>query len=116
MKFEKIKKKFGDEGVGLVAKELFGVEGARVAKVLIEQGAEGLEKFLKKMDQQASITQRIEQKTSTLASSLESLGGVWDSAVGSFGSAFASDIKSLSNDLQGFIENTLTPLSMNIKL
>lgn len=109
MKFEKIKKKFGDEGVGLVAKELFGVEGARVAKVLIEQGAEGLEKFLKKMDQQASITQRIEQKTSTLASSLESLGGVWDSAVGSFGSAFASDIKSLSNDLQGFIENTLTP-------
>lgn len=56
------------------------------------------------MDQQASITQRIEQKTSTLASSLESLGGVWDSAVGSFGSAFASDIKSLSNDLQDLLK------------
>lgn len=103
-KFKKIKDKYGEEGMGLVAKELFGVEGARVAKVMIEQGEEGLANFLKKMDEQASLQDRINQKTATLGSALESLGGAWDSAVGSIGSIFAEDIKGFAKDIQETIE------------
>lgn len=108
-KFEKIRQKYGDEGVGLVAEELFGIEGGRLADILAQKGAKGLDEMIAKMREQASLQERIKLKTATLSSALESLGGVWENAVGAFGSAFAGDIKSLANDLQGFIENTLTP-------
>ena len=108
-KFEKIRQKYGDEGVGLVAEELFGIEGGRLADILAQKGAKGLDEMLVKMREQASLQDRIKLKTSTLSAALESLGGVWENAVGAFGSAFAGDIKSLANDLQGFIEDTLTP-------
>ena len=108
-KFEKIRQKYGDEGVGLVAEELFGIEGGRLADILAQKGSKGLDEMLVKMREQASLQDRIKLKTSTLSAALESLGGVWENAVGAFGSAFAGDIKSLANDLQGFIEDTLTP-------
>lgn len=108
-KFEKIRAKFGDEGVGLVAEELFGIEGGRLADILAKKGKQGLEGMLTKMREQASLQERIAQKTKTLGAALEALGGVWESAVGSFGSAFAEDIKAFANIAQRFIENTLTP-------
>lgn len=108
-KFEKIRQKYGDEGVGLVAEELFGIEGGRLADILAQKGAKGLDEMIAKMREQASLQERIKLKTAILSSALESLGGVWENAVGAFGSAFAGDIKSLANDLQGFIEDTLTP-------
>lgn len=108
-KFEKIRQKYGDEGVGLVAEELFGIEGGRLADILAQKGAKGLDEMIAKMREQANLQERIKLKTSTLSSALESLGGVWENAVGAFGSVFAGDIKSLANDLQGFIEDTLTP-------
>mgnify|MGYP000532628212 CR=1 FL=1 len=37
-KFEKISSKYGDEGVGLVAEELFGIEGGRLADILAQKG------------------------------------------------------------------------------
>lgn len=114
-KFQKIKEKYGAEGAGLVAKELFGVEGARVAKVMMEQGEEGLAKFLKKMDEQASLQDRIAQKTSTLSAALESLGGVWESAVGNIGGIFAEDIKNAAKWLQTFLEEGLIPFIANNK-
>ncbi|MDE4006279.1 hypothetical protein NUS58_04610 [Glaesserella parasuis] len=49
------------------------------------------------------------KKTKTLGAALEALGGVWDSAVGTFGSAFADDIKQFASIAQDFIENSLTP-------
>lgn len=108
-KFEQIRKKFGDEGVGLVAEELFGIEGGRLADILAQKGVAGLNEMLEKMRAQASLEDRIAQKTKTLSSALEALGGVWESAVGTFGSAFADDIKSFANTAQNFIEGTLTP-------
>ncbi|MDD0823761.1 phage tail tape measure protein [Mannheimia sp. AT1] len=103
-KFEKIRKKFGDEGAGLVAEELFGIEGGRLADILAQKGAKGLEEMLTKMREQASLQERIKQKTATLGSALESLGGVWETAVGEIGSVFAQDIKDLAKWLQGAIE------------
>lgn len=114
-KLDKIRQKFGDEGAGLVAEGLFGVEGKRLALLLAEKGSKGLQDFLDKMQAQASLEERIAQKTKTLSSSLEQLGGVWESAVGTFGSAFAEDIKNFATSAQGFIENTLQPWLENNK-
>ncbi|MCT8728533.1 phage tail tape measure protein [Glaesserella parasuis] len=108
-KFEKIRAKYGDKGVDLVANELFGIEGGRLADILAQKGKKGLEEMLTKMREQASLQERINQKTATLGAALEQLGGVWESAVGTFGSAFAQDIKEFANVSQAFIENTLTP-------
>ncbi|MFZ7215743.1 phage tail tape measure protein [[Pasteurella] aerogenes] len=103
-KFEKIRKKFGDKGVGLVAEELFGIEGGRLADILAQKGSKGLEEMLTKMREQASLQERIKVKTATLSSALESLGGVWESAVGNMGSVFADDIKQWAKGLQESIE------------
>ncbi|WP_455482960.1 phage tail tape measure protein [Haemophilus parahaemolyticus] len=108
-KFEKIRKKYGDEGVGLVAEELFGIEGGRLADILAQKGAKGLDEMIAKMREQASLQERIKLKTATLSSALESLGGVWENAVGSLGSVFAGDIKAWANSLQDGIEK-YTPL------
>lgn len=108
-KFEKIRAKFGDEGVGLVAEELFGIEGGRLADILAKKGKKGLEDMLVKMREQASLQERIAEKTKTLGAALESLGGVWDAAVGTIGSAFAEDIKDFAKWATAFIENDLTP-------
>ncbi|MDD7545228.1 phage tail tape measure protein [Actinobacillus porcinus] len=103
-KFEKIKAKFGEEGAGMVAEEIFGTEGRRVAMILSQQGKEGLDGMLKKMREQASLQDRINQKTSTLGSALEALGGAWETAVGEVGSVFAEDIKGLAKDIQSAVE------------
>lgn len=103
-KFEKIRKKFGDKGVGLVSEELFGIEGGRLADILAQKGQKGLDEMLTKMRDQASLQDRINQKTGTLGSALEALGGAWETAVGSIGSVFAEDIKGFAKGLQTSIE------------
>lgn len=108
-KLQKIRAKFGDQAAQDVADAMFGTEGKRVALLLGEKGTTGLQDFLQKMKDQASIEERVAQKTKTLGSALESLGGAWESAVGNIGSVFADDIKSGAKALQGFVEDTLTP-------
>ena len=108
-KLEIIRKKFGDQAAEDVADAMFATEGKRVATLLGQQGTKGLQDFLQKMKDQASLEERVAQKTKTLGSALESLGGAWESAVGNIGSVFADDIKSGAKALQGFVEDTLTP-------
>ncbi|WFF39596.1 phage tail tape measure protein [Moraxella nasibovis] len=108
-KLEKVREKFGDEGVLAVTKDLFGDSGGRLAAILSENGKEGLAKTLKEMEEQASLQERINVKTRTLSSILESLQGVWSTAVGAFGEAFADDIKSASKWAMDFIDNSITP-------
>ncbi|HDL1395182.1 TPA: phage tail tape measure protein [Mannheimia haemolytica] len=103
-KFEKIRKKFGDKGVGLVAEELFGIEGGRLADILAMKGQKGLDEMLSKMREQASLQDRINLKTNTLGAALESLGGAWETFVGDIGSVFAEDIKGFSKGLQSAVE------------
>lgn len=103
-KFEQIRAKFGDKGVGLVAEELFGIEGGRLADILAQKGQKGLDEMLTKMREQASLQDRINIKTSSLGAALESLGGAWETAVGSIGGVFAEDLKGLSKGIQSAVE------------
>ena len=103
-KLQKIRAKFGDQAAQDVADAMFGTEGKRVALLLGEKGTAGLQDFLQKMKDQASLEERVAQKTKTLGSALESLGGAWESAVGNVGSVFADDIKSFSKSLQEAVE------------
>lgn len=114
-KFEVIRQKFGEEGAALVSEELFGMEGGRLADILSQKGKAGLDEMLAKMREQASLQDRINQKTATLGSALESLGGVWENAIGTIGSAFAEDIKAMANTAQDLIENSLQPFLENNK-
>lgn len=114
-KFEEIRKRFGDEGASLVASEIFGEEGVRLANILAQQGTKGLDQMLVKMREQASLQERIKIKTATLGSALESLGGVWENAVGTIGSAFADDIKNWADSLQTFIEGPFQSFIENNK-
>ena len=103
-KLQKIRAKFGNQAAQDVADAMFGTEGKRVALLLGEKGTAGLQDFLQKMKDQASLEERVAQKTKTLGSALESLGGAWESAVGNVGSVFADDIKSFSKSLQEAVE------------
>ena len=103
-KLQKIRAKFGDQAAQDVADAMFGTEGKRVALLLGEKGTAGLQDFLQKMKDQASLEERVAQKTKTLGSALESLGGAWESAVGNVGSIFADDIKSFAKSLQEAVE------------
>ncbi|WP_315568783.1 phage tail tape measure protein [Haemophilus parahaemolyticus] len=103
-KLEIIRKKFGDQAAEDVADAMFATEGKRVATLLGQQGTKGLQDFLQKMKDQASLEERVAQKTKTLGSALESLGGAWESAVGNVGSVFADDIKGFAKSLQEAVE------------
>lgn len=103
-KLQKIRAKFGDQAAQDVADAMFGTEGKRVALLLGEKGTAGLQDFLQKMKDQASLEERVAQKTKTLGSALESLGGAWESTVGNVGSVFADDIKSFAKSLQEAVE------------
>ena len=107
--FNKIRAKYGDKGVMDVSDALFGQEGGRVAQILGQAGLSGFDAFQQKMDQQASLQDRIKVKTSTLASSLEQLGGVVENAAAEFGSVFAPDINKFAISAQNVIENVIAP-------
>lgn len=56
-------------------KLMFGVEGARPAQILVQKGYEEYQKALKKIEDQADIETRINEKMTTFAAKLEALGG-----------------------------------------
>ena len=107
--FAKIKAKYGEKGVMDISNAMFGSEGDRVADILIQGGIKGFDEMTAKMDAQASLSDRIKVKTSTLSSALEALGGAAENAAAVFGSVFGADIKSAAQALQGFVENGLQP-------
>lgn len=104
-----IKEKFGGEGVSLVSNALFGQENGDLAKLISQVGVEGYQKNLQLMREQADLNMRIAERTSTLSSALEQLGGVAENTFGVFGGVFKDDIRAFANTAQDFIENTLEP-------
>lgn len=113
--FAKIKAKYGEKGVMDISNAMFGSEGGRVADILIQSGVKGFDEMTAKMDAQASLSDRIKVKTSTLSSALEALGGAAENAAAIFGSVFGPDIKAAAQSVQGFVENSLQPLLENNK-
>lgn len=107
--FAKIRAKYGEKGVMDISNAMFGSEGGRVADILIQSGIKGFDEMAAKMDAQASLSDRIKVKTSTLSSALESLGGAAENAAAIFGSVFGADIKAAAQSLQNLVENGLQP-------
>ena len=91
--FGKVRARFGDKGVMDVADALFGQEGGRVASILGQAGLGGFDAMIAKMDQQASLEDRIKVKTGTLSGAIEALGGMAENAAAKFGEVFAPDLK-----------------------
>ena len=113
--FAKIRTKFGDQGVMDAADALFGQEGGRVAAIMGQAGLAGFDAMTAKMDNQASLQDRIKVKTDTLSSAIEALGGVAENTAAKFGGIFAEDIKSFANTAQSLIENWIVPFVENNK-
>lgn len=108
-KFDVVRKKLGDEEALLAMRQMFGEQGGRVAKILAQQGVEGLTQALADMDGQADKTMRITEKTSTLSAAFEQLEGVATLLSGTLGETLRESLLWLSTSLQGFIEDTLQP-------
>lgn len=111
--FGKIRARFGDQGVIDVADAIFGQEGGRVASILGQAGLSGFDGMIAKMDQQASLEDRIRVKTDNLSAAMESLGGVAENAAAAFGEVFAPEIKAAAIWLQVFLDNTVLPFIKN---
>ena len=114
-KFDVVRKKLGDEEALLAMRQMFGEQGGRVAKILAQQGVEGLTQALADMDEQADKTMRITEKTSTLSAAFEQLEGVATLLSGTIGETLRDSLLWLSTNLQDFIENTLQPFVNNNK-
>lgn len=84
-KLKTIKEKLGDKAAMDVAEAMFGAEAGRPAMIIAEQGMKGFQEAQKKMEDQASLDDRIKK-------TLESTRNTWDSLTGSvenFGAAAA---------------------------
>jgi phage tail tape measure protein, TP901 family len=107
--FGQIRAKYGDKGVMDVADAMFGQEGGRVASILGQAGLKGFDAMTAKMEQQASLDDRIKVKTGTLSASIEALGGTVENTAASFGEVFAPDIKAFAEQAQNTIDQYVMP-------
>ena len=113
--FGKVRAKFGDQGVMDVADAIFGQEGGRVASILGQGGLTSFDAMIAKMDNQASMQDRITVKTSTLTSTVEQLGGVVENTAAQFGEVFAPDIQAFAQSAQALTEGWIVPFIANNK-
>lgn len=111
----KVKSKFGAQGAMDVSDAIFGQEGGRVASVLGQSGLAGFDAMITKMDNQASLQDRINVKTGTLSSTIEQLGGVTENTAAQFGEVFAPEVKSFAESAQSMIEGFIVPFIANHK-
>jgi hypothetical protein len=84
--------------------KLFGEEGARVAKVI---AAGGYAEMVKKMEAQASMQQRINNALGTLGNLWEAATGTFTNAMVAFATAYAPELKALTERINGLSEKLL---------
>ncbi|HGO5816115.1 TPA: phage tail tape measure protein [Mannheimia haemolytica] len=87
-----------------------------VISTLLEKGKAGYEEFARKMEEQASLKQRVDAQLSTLAN-------IWDAATGTFtnlmagiGAAIAPKLKELANRFGEISEKVLSWVNANPEL
>lgn len=114
-KFDVIRQKLGDEEALLAMRQMFGEQGGRVAKILAQQGVEGLRQALGDIAGQADMQDRIAEKTSTLAAAFEQLEGVSTAVSGAIGETLREDLLKWAAIAQTFVEETLQPWLENNK-
>lgn len=81
-KLQLIRAKLGDKAALEVADAMFGAEAGRPALILAQKGVAGYRDALQKMEQQASLTDRIARTT-------QSARNTWDALTGSIENALA---------------------------
>lgn len=93
-----------------VLNKLFGVEAGRPASIMITKG--GLAAFNEskaRLDEQAEMGPRIQQKTATLASKEEALQGTWENTKAAAAGPLAQGKKSTMDWLNGLLGDTVQP-------
>lgn len=89
----------------LVIEQLFGAESSGLANMLVDMGPEGLHKQMSSIDEQASITQRLNIQLETLNSRAEALAGTFENLLAAMGKQLgnnvAKPVTSGLNDVSG---------------
>lgn len=89
----------------LVIEQLFGAESSGLANLLVDMGPEGLHKQMSSIDDQASITQRLNIQLETLNSRAEALAGTFENLLAAMGKQLGNDVAkpaaSWLNDVSG---------------
>lgn len=82
--------------------QLFGDEAGRPAQVMIQKGLEEYRNNLLKLDQQASLDDRITEKMNTFASKLEALGGTIENVMARMATPLGNASKPLLDGANNF--------------
>lgn len=114
-KLKTIKEKLGAEKALTVANDMFGMEGGRTAMIIAEKGSQGLKDNLQKMREQASLQERMAEKSKTLSNAWESMTGTITNGMASVGEIFAGDLQNFFTSANAFISDTLVPWVQNNK-
>jgi len=77
----------------VVLKRLFGEQGMRPAKLLLEKGVAGLDEMLKRMEQQADMQTRINKILETHKQKWDALSGTIENTIAYFGGATAKALQ-----------------------
>lgn len=103
-KLEQIKKsKYGERGALLVSEQLFGAEASRPAMIIASRGVEGYQRNLQIMREQASLQQRLAEKSKTLSNSWEAVTGTAANLAATLGGVFGDDLKGWFKSANEFI-------------
>jgi hypothetical protein len=108
-KFKLIEAKYGQKGKSIVADALFGTEASRPAMLLAEYGWDGYQKALARMDDQASLDERMKTKLLTLKSKEEAAGGTWENTKAAAARGFGEGKKKTLDAINDFLSNTVQP-------
>lgn len=93
---EKLKPLSDQDRIRVLTK-MFGIEAARPASIMVQQGVEGYRKSLGRLESQADIEERIATKTSTLSSAQDALSGTWENTKASAAKGIGEVEKALLN-------------------
>ncbi|AXF86639.1 hypothetical protein DTO96_102394 [Ephemeroptericola cinctiostellae] len=108
-KLKIIKDKLGEKAAINVAGEVFGTEAAGAAMIIAEKGTKGLAENKQRMDEQASMQERMAEQSKSLKTIWESLTGTALNLAASLGSVFGDDLKEGFKSANDFVGNTLMP-------
>lgn len=84
-------------------------EVAKTLNALIDTGTSGYEQWNKKIENQASLNQRIAISLNTLSNSWDALKGSATNALAAMAGPLAESLKPLTESMNNFIGNTLQP-------
>ena len=85
-----------------VAKVMFGDEAGRPAQILIDKGLESYREQLAKMDNQASLDQRLDVVLSSLSAKLEALAGTVENVMARMAAPLGTSSKPVVDGANGF--------------